>query len=266
MRFAISSDGESFAEPLIFDNPGDYESGLKVVEDAVSKLSLGGKITASAGGVAGTFDKEKKMLLHAPHLLDWVGKNIVKDLRDIIGADVFIENDSAIVGLGEAVSGAGKGFDIVMYLTVSTGVGGARIVYQKIDKSSMGFEPGHQIIDFSGAVEPRFNMLGTLEEFVSGTSVLRRTGKSVKDISQNDIIWKELAEQLAYGVYNSMLHWSPDIIVLGGSMITGTPAIPIDIVSQCLRNINRVFDVLPTVKIAKLKDVGGIYGALAYIK
>jgi glucokinase len=53
-------------------------------------------------------------------------------------------------GLGEAVFGAGKGREIVVYMTISTGVGGARIVGGKIDASAMGFEPGHQIIDACG--------------------------------------------------------------------------------------------------------------------
>lgn len=266
MRFAVSADGASFGEPLIFDNPGSYEGGLKIITEAVSKLSLGGKISRAVGGVAGTFNKERSVLVHSPHLPDWKGKSVLEDLGDIVGAPLTLENDSAIVALGEAVVGAGKGFDIMMYMTVSTGVGGARIVSQKIDRASSGFEPGHQIIDFSSSADPRFNITGSLEEFVSGTALARRAGRGVKDISTDDPVWEELAERLAYGVYNSILHWSPDVVVLGGSMITGNPAISLDIVSRYLRDINRVYDVLPPLKKASLTDVGGLHGALAHLK
>lgn len=266
MRFALSPDGEGFNEPLILDNPGEYELGLKMIEDAFKKFTSGNLVSVVSGGIAGTFNKERTIIINAPHLSDWVGKNIVKDLHGIFHAPILIENDSAIVGLGEAVSGAGKDFDIVMYLTISTGVGGARIVSKKIDKTSRGFEPGHQIIDFSAVVEPRFNVAGTLEEFVSGTALARRMGVAIKDISRDNPVWKDLAEQLAYGVYNSILHWSPDVVVLGGSMITGDPAIPLDLVIKYMKDINRVYDVLPEVKMAELEDVGGLYGALAHLK
>lgn len=266
MRFALSPDGDGFNDPLIYENPGKYEESLKVIGDAFTKLAWDGKLSAVSGGVAGTFNKDRTTLVNSPHLFDWEGKNIVKDLHHIFHAPIMIENDSAIVGLGEAVSGAGKDFDIVMYLTISTGVGGARIASKKIDRTSRGFEPGHQIIDFSAVIEPRFNSTGTLEEFVSGTALSKRLGKPVKEISRDDGVWEDVAEQLAYGIYNSILHWSPDVVVLGGSMITGDPAISINLVSNYLRDINRVYDVLPEIKMATLQDVGGLYGALAYLK
>lgn len=266
MRFALSPDGEGFNEPLIFDNPKKYDECLRVIEGAFEKLTLGGSVVAVSGGVAGTFNKEKTVLVRSPHLPDWIGKNLVKDLHEITKAPIHIENDSAIVGLGEAVFGGGKGFDIVMYLTVSTGVGGARIVSQRIDRASLGFEPGHQIIDFSAVVEPRFNVSGTLEEFVSGSALARRVGTPVKEITRDNPVWKDLAEQLAYGVYNSILHWSPDIVVIGGSMVTGNPAIPLDIVINYLRDINNVYDVLPEIRMAELHEVGGLYGAIANLK
>jgi len=81
---------------------------------------------------------------------------------------VFIENDASIVGLGEAVSGAGMGEEIVVYITVSTGVGGTRIVSGEIDEHAYGFEPGHELI----------NMQDSLEDLVSGTAVEERLIKS----------------------------------------------------------------------------------------
>src|SRR4030066_415253 len=52
----------------------------------------------------------------------------------------------------EKVKGAGKGFNIVAFLTIGTGVGGARIVGGKPDANVFGFEPGHQIIDLGGNI------------------------------------------------------------------------------------------------------------------
>ena len=63
-----------------------------------------------------------------------------------------IANDTAVVGLGEAHRGAGIGYNIVTYITVSTGVGGTRIVDGRIDRRIYGFEPGHQTIDIDNSV------------------------------------------------------------------------------------------------------------------
>ena len=70
----------------------------------------------------------------------------------ILLTDGYLANDSDLDGLGEATVGAGKGFNIVAYITVSTGIGGVRIVGGKIDVSTYGFEPGHQIIDADGSI------------------------------------------------------------------------------------------------------------------
>ncbi len=266
IRFAISKDGSEIGEKIIIDNPKDYNEALQEIEGIVKKLSLGGKIEGAAGGISGIWNKERSGLVSAPHLPLWKGKAVKADFERIIGTPVFIENDSAIVGLGEAVAGAGKGSSVVMYMTVSTGVGGARIVDGRIDKAVLGFEPGHQIVDFSSAVSPRFNVLGTLEGFVSGTSLSKEHGVSPRDIPSNNVVWDELAEILAVGIYNSILHWSPDIVVLGGSMITGNPAISIEAVTGYLKDRNQAFDPLPQLKKALLADDAGFHGALAYLK
>ena len=88
------------------------------------------------------------MLVNAPHLPGWIRKPFSERLKAELACPVFLENDSAIVALGEAHHGAGKGDDIMAYLTVSTGMGGARIVHGAIDVNVFGFEPGHQYIDF----------------------------------------------------------------------------------------------------------------------
>ncbi|MFM2357467.1 MAG: hypothetical protein RJA61_204 [Candidatus Parcubacteria bacterium] len=265
MRFAVSKNLETFERAVTISNPEDYTIALEEISRIVRDLSKDEPFTKVAGGITGIWNKDHTVLLNSPHLSSWKGKHVRADLEKIVGCPVCLENDSAMVGLGEAHFGGGKDFDVVVYITVSTGVGGARIVSGLIDRSSYGFEPGHQIIDFSGSVEPRFNSRGTLEGFVSGTSVLRQRGVSPKDISSQDPLWDDLAEKLAYGLYNSILHWSPDCVVLGGSMIVGNPAISIDAVNGYLKEVCEAVPC-PVIKKAELRDEGGLYGALAYLK
>jgi predicted NBD/HSP70 family sugar kinase len=184
-----------------------------------------------------------------------------------MNAPVYIENDTAVVGLGEAVFGAGKFHDIVAYISVSTGVGGVRIVHKQIDVSAAGFEPGHQIIDAGGGLEVRGEPAyqnRTLEAYVSGSSVEARYHKKPFEIEQPEF-WEHMARILAYGLNNTIVHWSPEIVVIGGSMMKKI-GIPVDRVAAHLKGILHIYPEIPVIAKSELEDVGGLYGAMQLIK
>lgn len=265
-RLAISRDGETFEEPKIFETPKDFEQGMAKIREVAAELSGGIQITAAGGGIAGTLSRDRSIFVNGPHLAGWNGKPIAWALKEALGAPVFVENDTAIVGLGEACAGAGRGHRIVAYMTVSTGVGGVRIVDQKIDVAAIGFEPGHQIIDAGGALHQ--SSVGgyglDLEGYVSGTAISDRYGKKPFEIT-DEKFWDEMARLLAFGLNNTIVHWSPDAVVIGGSMMKKI-GIPIDRVEAYLRGILHVYPELPVIKHSELADIGGLHGALAFIK
>ncbi|KKU52306.1 MAG: hypothetical protein A3F26_01595 [Candidatus Ryanbacteria bacterium RIFCSPHIGHO2_12_FULL_47_12b] len=257
MRFTSSFDGKTFGEPKIIPTPKDFEDGMEIFCASARELSRGKKISAVAGGVAGTLDRARAVLVNSPNISGWVKKPLKEKLERDLGAPVYIENDTAVVGLGEAAVGAGKGFGIVVYVTVSTGVGGARIVGGKIDKSVFGFEAGHQIIDFHDSS-------GRLEGYISGAALERRSGKKPREIT-DEKIWDEEAQILAVGLHNSIAHWSPDIVVLGGSMVVKRPGISVDRVREYLQKIKTAYPEFPEIREATLGDVGGLWGALSFL-
>lgn len=261
MRLAVSRNAGKFGNPVIVKTPQDFKEGISVLKESIEKLTKGEKLEIAAGGVSGPLDKERSLLLNAPNLKQWNGQPLKKELEKIVSSPVVLENDAALVGLGEAVFGAGKGHDIVAYITVSTGVGGARIVKGRVDDSSMGFEPGHQIIDAGKTLCPECAEPGDLESYISGAAVKKRYKMEPYEIKDR-AVFEKLAKWLAYGLNNTIVHWSPDVVVLGGPMITGDPAIPIDLVQRHVEEILHIFPSPPQIKKAELKDVGGLYGAL----
>lgn len=266
MRVAYSADGATFGEPGIIPTPKDFDAGMLAIKELAIKLAGGAPITAAGGGIAGTLSRDHATFLNGPHLAGWNGKPARKALAEAFGVPTYLENDTAIVGLGEAVAGAGKGYDIVAYVTVSTGVGGVRIVRQAIDVSTMGFEPGHQIIDAGGALH-QTSVGGNgldLEGYISGTAISERYGKKPYEITDAPF-WDEMARLLAYGLNNTIVHWSPDVVVIGGSMMNKI-GIPIDHVRAHLKGILHIYPELPVVEHSLLGDFGGLHGALAYIK
>ncbi len=263
-RVAVSSDLHTVLDILKFDTPPRYADGMKAVMSAVDTLRKGAPLNGIAGGIRGPLNHEKTGIVSETTLVDWVGRNIVGDLHNAYQVPVYRENDTAIVGLGEVVRGAGKGYNIVAYHTVSTGVGGARFVHGHIDSSSVGFEPGHQILDIDRTVLGN-KIPPTLENLTSGTALEKRRGVKPYEIAQDDHVWEELAGYLAIGLKNTIVYWSPDIIVLGGSMIVGDPRILLKDIQKYTKEA--LGDLLPCPRIvdATLKDEGGIYGAMALL-
>jgi len=255
MRLAISSDGKRIGKTKILQTPRDFLQGMKLFSETAHELTGGRKIKIAVGGVAGVMDKERTKLVVGN--IKWSNKPLKKEMEWRIGAPVAIENDAALAGLGEAVYGAGKGYNIVVYATVSTGVGGAKIVGKRIVESAMGFEPGRQIIDYK-----RPNKV--LQDYVSGRALEKKYRKHPSEI-RDPRVWEETTKLLAVGLHNSLLHWSPDVVVLGGSMMLKRPGISLSRVRAHLK-ITLPFPQMPKIKQAALGDLGGLYGALSFVQ
>ncbi len=261
MRLAVSENLQKISEPKILETPQSYEEGIAIFKKTAESLVNGEKIEAIAGGIAGPFDEKKRSLVGSPNLKDWIGKPFKQELEKTFAAPVFIENDTAMVGLGEAHFGAGRGYKIVAYLTLSTGVGGCRIVDGKIDEKTIGFEPGHQIIDAGKTLCPECdgNYLG---QYISGKAIFKRTGKKPEEIDDPDF-WRRIAVFLAYGLNNTIVHWSPEVVLLGGSLMN---KIDIAVVAEELAKILKIFPEMPALKKAELADIGGLWGATVFLK
>ena len=67
------------------------------------------------------------------------------------------------------------------------------------------------------------------------------------------------------GVHNTILHWAPDVVVLGGSMFNDT-GISVDRVRAHLADITKKIPTLPELKHGALGDIGGLWGGLALLK
>lgn len=260
----VSADKKKFlAEPVIINTPQNFDEGIDSLKRIITNLSKGEKIDAIVGGIAGPLNVEKTTLVRSPNLNSWVGYDIKKILSETFNVPVSIENDTAMVGLGEANFGAGKGKSIVVYITISTGVGGVRIVNGNIDENTFGFEPGHQIIDPDNSLCPSCEG-NDLEAYISGTAIEKRFGKKPHEI-HDDAVWDELAKFLAYGLNNTIMHWSPDIVVLGGSMMKEV-GISVPSVRKHLAEILKIFPTPPQIEKAELADFGGLYGSLFFAR
>ncbi len=155
--------------------------------------------------------------------LDWRGFPLRKALIDALNVPVGIDTDVNAAALGEAVYGAGKGLNSLVYYTVGTGVGGGALVDGRLlhglvhpemghmllrpdprDPSSKGFCPYHE---------------SCLEGLANGPAIEKRWGISAKNLPEDHIAWEIEAEYLAQMCVNTIVLLSPKRIVLGGGVM-----------------------------------------------
>lgn len=269
MRIAHVDDQSHLKQIEKVATPDSIAKASSFVSEYILNNDLVGELQGVGVGFAGTLDTKKETIIKSPHIQTWEGENLCMHIQQHAQAPVFIENDTAVVGLGEVHHGAGKNASIVVYLTLSTGVGGARIVDGEIDENAFGFEPGHHIVDFtktqvtlgSYTITPQ---TGEFEEYIAGSSVEKCTGKQPTEV-KDKVFWDELAKIAAMGLYNISLFWSPEVIVLGGGMIIHD-AIDFESVTKYFNEKLELFAKDPILKKAELEDNGGLYGALTLVK
>lgn len=251
-RIGISHDGSSLDEQYTFETETDYKKGFeKLINQTKVHIDIK-KVKTIIAGLPGNLSEDKSFLQRSPHLPNWENQNFNLDLKKYFECPIYLENDTALVGLGEAIFGAGKGSEIVGYITISTGVGGVRIENGKIDANRYGFEIGHQHI--------KDNL--TLEELVSGTVISQKYNMHPRDIL-DEKVWNEYTDDLALGISNMILFWSPDIIVVGGSM---SRSVLFERLEKKVEDSTDILKKIPRIVKSELDTVGGLYGGLAYIQ
>ena len=171
---------------------------------------------------------------------NWKGENPVKDLAEIFQVKVAMENDADAAALGEAGWGAGRNKKRLIYVTVGTGIGTGFIVdgrlYRGVDHSHP--EIGHHLIDPSGPL-CLCGFHGCWESLAAGPAMsawLEKeapanyphrgdlTAKRICELAMSGDQWARNAVDreacyLGLGLANLVTMFTPDAIVLGGSVM-----------------------------------------------
>jgi len=159
------------------------EIGLDRIKETIRQTTSGidfsrvKAITVSAGG---PLDLRTGVLLTPPSLPAWRDVPIKTSLEEAFRIPVWVENDADLAALGEQRFGAGKGCDRLIYITVSTGIGGGIIHNGRILTGSTlsVAEIGHMVVDPNGPV-CNCGGKGHLEPLASGTAIARIAGEKI---------------------------------------------------------------------------------------
>lgn len=150
--------------------PGVFD---RLVE-AVESVWQVGKISAIGIASPGPLDPHTGVILDTPNIPQWKNFPLAPKLSERFGVPVYLDNDANMAALGEWQFGAGRGHSNLVYLTISTGIGGGVIVNDTLLQGfhGMGAELGHMIIDPDGPF-CGCGQRGHIESFSSGPAIVR---------------------------------------------------------------------------------------------
>lgn len=221
-----------------FSTPRDGDVVAPLV-DAVEELTDGRGVNAIAVGCPGPLDHDDGLILVPPNLSrSWWNLPLGRALADRLMCAVMLENDANLGALGEAVSGAGRGFTSVLYLTVSTGVGAGFVADGSIFRGGRGFglEVGHTTVGSSEEARCACGRTGCLEALASGSAIASSarkvgfrgdgsevTGRSVAAAAEagDELaiqVLERAATYLARGIVNFLYLFDPSLVLIGGGV------------------------------------------------
>jgi glucokinase len=128
--------------------------------------------------VPGPLDPESGLLIAPPNLPGWKRVPVARLLGEALGLPVAVENDANAAALAEWRFGAGRGHQHVVFLTMSTGIGGGLVLGGRLHAGHHGGagEVGHAPVEWDG--EPcACGGRGCLEAYVGGAAWTRRLAR-----------------------------------------------------------------------------------------
>jgi len=151
----------------------DLEDLVRDVRGLLAEESVadGDPLERIGVSVPGPADPLRGLLLNPPNLPNWQDVPIAAFLEEALGVEVRIENDANAAALAEASFGAGQGVSNLVYLSMSTGVGGGLISDGRLVRGAFGGagEPGHLPIESPGRA-CACGLSGCLEAYVGGNA------------------------------------------------------------------------------------------------
>ncbi|SDG95523.1 ROK family protein [Halanaerobium congolense] len=266
---------------------------IETIETVIEKAGVKKEQVKTLGiGSPGPLDAQKGIIIENSNL-PWKNVALVEKMESALGIKTILKNDANAAALGEKWFGAGRTVDNMVYLTISTGIGGGAIINKELFTgiNDNACEIGHTVIDPDGPLCGCGNH-GCLESFASGTAIGREareaaaTGKSkkmleladniVEDIDavicaqaayQGDQTAREIFEKAGYylgiGLGNVINIFNTEMIILGGGVMKASDLF----LDQALATMKEIALQGPlemvTVTEAELGSDIGLMGAIA---
>ena len=266
-RIALATEAQAGPEVVV----GQIVEAVARVSRSVDRKRIRG-VGVSAPG---PLDTVRGIALALPTLAGFVDFPLAETLARRTGLPVRLENDGIAAVLAEWRFGAGRGCDNVVYVTLSTGIGGGVVVDGRVLRGRMGMagHVGHMTIVRDGAPCPCGNR-GCFEAYASGPAFAARASARLGRPTGAEAVFAaatggdavaralvaEEADLIGTGIANLLHLYSPQVVVLGGGLSTQFDALAPGIAARLGVSAMPSFRDVPVVS-AALGGNAGLVGA-----
>jgi len=279
------SDGTILDRKRYQVDPGQGAAGIRQhVEEGVRALMNEHAGVQGIGvGFGGPLDRTTGNVACSHQIEGWADFSLKNWSQDLSGLPAVVDNDANVAALGEALKGAGIGFNPVFYVTLGSGVGGGAVVDNQIYHGAHPGESeiGHIRLDVSGRI---------VEEVCSGWAVDRRIREAISQ-DQDCLLAKvvggrskgeatclnealdegcevageileETTRSLAFALSHVIHLMHPEAIILGGGLSLIGDRLIQGVAEQLPHWVMKAFLPAPQVKQAVLREDVVPVGAL----
>jgi len=255
----VDAEGKIFGETITYDHTGLSEETVmnrieRNVDTALAAASATRKDVKGVGVLfPGHIRWPEGVTLTSSNLPGFKNFPLRARMQERIGLPCLVDNDCNAQTLGEFLYGAGRGSEHMVFMTVSTGVGGGIVIDGKLYRGRTGTagEFGHMIVDETGAqpctcgnrgclmgaasgiripdaakrVADRLAVSGACAELPSGCAEyggLDGIKLAAGCADGNELcraVVAEFSRYIGIGMYNIFQMLNPQTIVLGGGLL-----------------------------------------------
>lgn len=261
MQNEISSDARVLKGPGI----------LQRVETLIAKTMQQQDIEGIAISTAGMVDAEKGCIQYAnDNIPEYTGLAFKQLLEARFHMPCWVENDVNAAALGETVFGAGRGAAHALMLTIGTGIGGAVVIDHTIYH---GYSGSAGEIGYMWVKDRHF------QDIASTTALIQHVEAKTQEADLNGKIIcarakrgdavcmqaiKELCSHIAIGVSSCACLLNPQIIILGGGIMTQKELFAPLMEAYLKQYMNEEIYAHTQLAFAQLGNRAGMAGACAY--
>jgi len=190
-------------------------------ELATNKL---GPIDAIGLGIFGPLDIDSKSdtfgSIGVTSKISWSNINIATQFFDKFKVPLGFNTDVNSAALGEIHYGDNKNIETLLYVTIGTGIGVSVIHKKNVLFKSSHMEIGHMLLPGQNdkSIGSCLYHKNCWEGFCSGRAIELSSGLKPSEIPRNSLIWEKVIQYTSVAIYNLILSFSPDKIIIAGGV------------------------------------------------
>lgn len=223
---------DGLADTGSFKTPDSYTAMKSELSDVFIKMKKDRNIEGAAISAPGAVESKLGMiggLSAVPYIHNF---DIKKDLEDLFGVPVSLENDANCAALAELYEGAAKDATDVLFMVIGSGIGGAVIMDRKLHKGRnlFGGEFGYMMLHGEDTLSKLGSPVQMAERYsleigeaVEGSEVFRRADRG-EQLAKKHV--EHLIDSLSRGIFNLSAAFNPDLVLIGGGLSNREDLIP----------------------------------------